>query len=104
MATSEDLNGFFGAVNAPALPAAKEPRRKSMNLSMLAKAQEEDSSDESVTGKRSPAPLRPPRPSHPITPALRAYVHAQQVVAQLTALAVAASLCLTAASLPSHCL
>ena len=119
MATSEDINPFFAAVNAPAPPAAKEPRRKSMNLSMLAKAQEEDSSDQSVTGKRSPPLLRPSRPSHPNTLALRACVHAQQVEAQLTALAVVASLlphychssasllphcCLTAATLLPHCL
>ena len=77
MATSEDLNGFLTAVNAPAPHAVKEARRKSMNLSMLAKAQEEDSSDESVTGKRSPASLRPSRPSRPIALALRACVRAR---------------------------
>ena len=51
MASGEDLNGFFGAVNGPAQSAAKT-QRKARRLSLLAKAQAEDASDQSVTDKR----------------------------------------------------
>jgi len=51
MASGEDLKSFFATVNGPAQSAAKT-QRKAMHLSMLAKAQEEDAADQSVTDKR----------------------------------------------------
>jgi hypothetical protein len=50
MASGEDLKSFFATVNGPTQSAAKT-QRKAMHLSMLAKAQEEDAADQSVTDK-----------------------------------------------------
>lgn len=56
MAGADDLNDFFGAVNGPSQPKARKAavamKAASPKLSMLARAQQEDRSDQSVTGKR----------------------------------------------------
>lgn len=59
-ASSSDLDSFFGAVNGPAQPASKKSKqtsKKAVHLSMLAKAEAEDSSDQSVTNKRGDVQL-----------------------------------------------
>jgi len=66
MAGSDDLNDFFGAVNGPSQPKARkasvQKKAATPKLSMLAKAQQEDNSDQSVTGKRGDTESALPSP------------------------------------------